>query len=73
MHILAETLDPEGSINLDDLFRNNMDTSSQKYNSGEKFQRGDGEGDLERQERSVPGMLGHTTGFAFGPQTFNKV
>ena len=73
MHILAETLDPEGSINLDDLFRNNMDTSSQKYNSGEKFQRGDGEGDLERQERSVPGILGHTTGFAFELQTFNKV
>ena len=52
-----------------------MDTSSQKYNSGERFQRGDGEGegDLERQERSVPGILGHTTGFDFAPQTFNKV
>ena len=73
MHILKETLDPEGSINLDDLFLYNMDTSSHRYSGGERLERGDGEVYGERQERLVPEMLGNTTGYAFGPQTFHKV
>ena len=73
MHILAETLDPEGSISLDDLFRNNMDTSSHGYSGGERQEQGDGEGYGERQVRSVPEMLGNTTGYEFEPQTFHKV
>ena len=69
LHVLTETLDPEGSLTIDDIFGNNAGTASLRLIHVE----GEGEREGEGEDTPALGGLGTFSGYAYNHKTFHQV